>query len=186
MRVSSIIAASAMTVAGLMGTVNASKADVTYIVNATFDDTTKLTGDFVINTYGYLANWDLTTVVGTLAGYTYTPASSFIGGGNLGGNTGTYYFVGVDSPPYDGGLQLSFQNPLGSFGPDTIVGGSGGPSWENASYTSGAPPIRYIDGGVATGVPEPATWAMMVLGFAALGFAGYRGTTKGGATVAVA
>ncbi|MBN9452109.1 MAG: PEPxxWA-CTERM sorting domain-containing protein [Bosea sp.] len=27
---------------------------------------------------------------------------------------------------------------------------------------------------VATGVPEPATWAMMLLGFAGLGYAGYR------------
>ena len=27
---------------------------------------------------------------------------------------------------------------------------------------------------VASGVPEPATWAMMLIGFAGLGFAGYR------------
>jgi hypothetical protein len=27
---------------------------------------------------------------------------------------------------------------------------------------------------VSTSVPEPSTWAMMLLGFAGLGFAGYR------------
>ncbi|MGP7985334.1 PEPxxWA-CTERM sorting domain-containing protein [Rhodoblastus sp.] len=27
---------------------------------------------------------------------------------------------------------------------------------------------------VSSAVPEPATWAMMLLGFAGLGFAGYR------------
>lgn len=31
-----------------------------------------------------------------------------------------------------------------------------------------------ITGGTVTGVPEPSTWAMLVLGFAGLGFAGYR------------
>ena len=32
--------------------------------------------------------------------------------------------------------------------------------------------LRY--GGVAFAAPEPSTWAMMLLGFAGLGFAGYR------------
>ena len=31
---------------------------------------------------------------------------------------------------------------------------------------------------VASDVPEPSTWAMMVLGFAGLGFAGYRRSRK--------
>ena len=37
-------------------------------------------------------------------------------------------------------------------------------------YTSG--------GGLTLNVPEPSTWAMMVLGFAGLGFAGYRASRK--------
>lgn len=32
--------------------------------------------------------------------------------------------------------------------------------------------LDYVGGGVVT--PEPSTWAMMILGFASLGFAGYR------------
>jgi hypothetical protein len=33
-------------------------------------------------------------------------------------------------------------------------------------------------GGAAVTVPEPSTWAMMLLGFAGLGFAGYRASRK--------
>ena len=35
--------------------------------------------------------------------------------------------------------------------------------------------LREID---ASAVPEPSTWAMMLLGFAGLGFFGYRRTVK--------
>jgi hypothetical protein len=35
-----------------------------------------------------------------------------------------------------------------------------------------------------TAMPEPSTWAMMALGFAALAFAGYRGSRKGAAFAA--
>ena len=36
----------------------------------------------------------------------------------------------------------------------------------------------YVGGGITLSVPEPSTWAMMVLGFAGLGFAGYRKQRK--------
>ena len=32
----------------------------------------------------------------------------------------------------------------------------------------------FITAGFQSGVPEPSTWAMMALGFAGLGFAGFR------------
>jgi hypothetical protein len=35
-----------------------------------------------------------------------------------------------------------------------------------------------------TAVPEPSTWAMMLLGFAGLGFAGYRRSRKASAIAA--
>ncbi len=50
------------------------------------------------------------------------------------------------------------------------------PSTGVADYTS-------ADGLILT-VPEPSTWAMMILGFAGLGFAGYRKSRKAGPVVA--
>ena len=38
--------------------------------------------------------------------------------------------------------------------------------------------LDYVAAGVAVTAPEPSTWAMMVLGFAGLGFAGYRSSRK--------
>ncbi len=32
----------------------------------------------------------------------------------------------------------------------------------------------FLTAGFQSGVPEPSTWAMMVLGFAGLGYAGFR------------
>jgi PEP-CTERM motif len=42
----------------------------------------------------------------------------------------------------------------------------------------GAPAVLDVDLPLTSSVPEPSTWAMMVLGFAGLGFAGYRRTRK--------
>jgi hypothetical protein len=38
--------------------------------------------------------------------------------------------------------------------------------------------VDYVANGVAASTPEPSTWAMMLLGFAGLGFAGYRNARK--------
>jgi PEP-CTERM motif len=66
----------------------------------------------------------------------------------------------------------------------------------NIFYLGGAPgvtnSVQNPGGGLAalytadlsiTAVPEPATWAMMLLGFASLGFAGYRRARTGSATL---
>jgi hypothetical protein len=39
-------------------------------------------------------------------------------------------------------------------------------------------------GGLSVSTPEPSTWAMMVLGFTGLGFAGYRSSRKTAGVVA--
>jgi hypothetical protein len=52
-------------------------------------------------------------------------------------------------------------------------------------YGLGFDDFSFIVSTVTTnGVPEPSTWAMMLLGFAALGFAGYRRPKAAGVTVA--
>ena len=36
------------------------------------------------------------------------------------------------------------------------------------------PPFALLDGVTLTAVPEPSTWAMMLVGFSGLGYAAYR------------
>jgi len=48
---------------------------------------------------------------------------------------------------------------------------------------SGAPPFSLIDS-VSLTVPEPTTWAMLVIGFAGLGYAGLRGRRRAAMTIA--
>ena len=44
--------------------------------------------------------------------------------------------------------------------------------------------LDRVAGGVTATVPESSTWAMMLLGFAGLGFAGYRKSRKAAALAA--
>jgi hypothetical protein len=44
--------------------------------------------------------------------------------------------------------------------------------------------VDYVGNGVAASTPEPSTWAMMVLGFAGVGFVGYRKSRKAVAVAA--
>ena len=74
--------------------------------------------------------------------------------------TGTVNFAGI--APIGGGYQLELvlQN--------TIPFGGGSVAWLDGGTTG----LSY------SAVPEPSTWAMMLLGFAGLGFAGYRGAKR--------
>jgi PEP-CTERM motif len=71
-------------------------------------------------------------------------------------------------------LTLDFAAPLTDAGGDINVTGL-------ATYFTGIR-SQTIDSGtvdaVGVTVPEPSTWAMMLLGFAGLGFAGWRGRRK--------
>jgi hypothetical protein len=77
----------------------------------------------------------------------------------------------------DGGSTVVdlFSNGLG-FGPPGAVFGL-------AVVTSQTTLDYFPNAGISASTPEPSTWAMMVLGFAGLGFAGYRKARK---TVAIA
>lgn len=61
-------------------------------------------------------------------------------------------------------------NPIGSFAFTNGSGPVNGPWF--SSYTD--LPGAKIIGDIAPGVPEPSTWAMMLIGFAGLGFMAYR------------
>ncbi len=138
----------------------------TWIVNGTFDDGTALSGTFDINVYGFLDAANLTTTVGTLPGFTYTLANSYFSNGP------TY----IDfQPGYQNDLHIDFANPLLTSGsPDPIIGGyeCGG---SFSCYIPSGGTIRYLDvrtsPAFATAVPEPATWAVMLLGLGGIGYA---------------
>ena len=104
-------------------------------------------------------------------------------------STGTY--TGVSSGSISGGYQVDF---CATAGPNCAGGANGGPTPGGTasgtlaleftslpnSITLSQPVIRMqntgpdgegSDVGIPSSVPEPATWAMMVLGFGAAGFA---------------
>jgi hypothetical protein len=167
------VAGLAMVAACLLGRASDARADVVYNVSGVFNDNTSLTGYFTINQYGYIGTFDFTTASGTLSAYTYTPSTS-----NKSGCGADCIFFG--RPNYFGGLALTFENPIltvaagASFVPDSILVGSPGPSWENLNWGSAQAPVRFLVSETVTAVPEPSTWAMMILGFLGVGALAYR------------
>jgi hypothetical protein len=49
---------------------------------------------------------------------------------------------------------------------------------------AGGPPVALLSDVSLSAIPEPATWALMVLGFGGLGFAAYRRTKRSAAAFA--
>jgi hypothetical protein len=74
---------------------------------------------------------------------------------------------------FDGGLfKLSISSPLTI----TIAGGTDDyGNWYNCDNVTGS---ATLDGVITAAVPEPSTWAMMVLGFFGIGFMAYRRRDK--------
>lgn len=177
--------AGALALSGLVAPTTA-KADVVYTVNAAFNDGEHLTGTFSLNIYGYIQTMNLITTAGpSLPGNSYTIPGSSSG-------------IIPHDPPADGFfvypvsnnlgtavLQLMFDHALGDTGTYSIVGGLYGKSFEcigtNDCNTNGTlgpnksiGTVRFVTEGIATAVPEPSTWAMMIMGFAGLGFLAHR------------
>jgi hypothetical protein len=150
---------------GLAGAPAAASADTTWLVNATFTDGAPLTGTFTIDQYGYLTSANLTTGAnGAFPGYTYTLADSYVSSGDL--------FVDFQ-PGYENDLHLVFADNL-------IVGLQNNPIVDGASYECqgsfscydlGGGDTRFIGSGSANYVPEPAAWALALVGFGGLGAA---------------
>jgi hypothetical protein len=114
----------------------------------------------------------------------------------------------VTEPGETGGTSGGFAQPFSSLGPGnpfpvitllfttpSLVGYSGGPLVSLAMLQGGFA-STYVPGGdtfaLASGtltpdtltVPEPSTWALMLMGFTGLGFAGYRASRRTAAAVA--
>lgn len=89
----------------------------------------------------------------------FTPQSSHLTIGvtqsQFGLATGTPYLALYNGWDNDGGFEIKRAN---------------GDDISNGKYTLGAPSLHVM----AAAVPEPSTWAMMILGFAGVGFMTYR------------
>jgi hypothetical protein len=157
----------------LAGNMSEAKADIVWTVNGSFIGGGTVSGTFTLDVYGFLENnFSITTTAGGgFSGFTYNASDSYYSNGN--------FYVDFQ-PGYIQDLHLAFVDSLlVPSANNPISGGLGGPSYECVgSFSCYTQPsdgaYRYIGTGFASAAPEPATWAMMVLGFLGVGFLAYR------------
>jgi ABC-type phosphate transport system substrate-binding protein len=151
---------------------SAAEAAVVWDVSGTFSDGTTLTGSFSTDVYGYVQSANLVTQTkGAFTGFDYTLADSYSSSG--------LNFVDFQ-PGYTSDLHLQFADALTSPTANNPI--IDAVSYEcQGSFSCYVPSggvTRYLTGGVeedfgaAVGaVPEPATWAMLLIGFFSVGTA---------------
>jgi hypothetical protein len=163
--------------AGLVGVegMSARAAVLTYTFDPgtsfTLDNggTGDLTGSFTINppSLSFSATDDVVITGGPAAG-TYAPRENAFGTPLSYENTSASAILDVEFTP-------NLNSAPGHAALNSLVWFSlVGPPSSGSSTVSGG----------ATLIPEPSTWAMMLLGFGGLGFLGYRQTRKGQAATA--
>jgi hypothetical protein len=146
-----------------------------YALSVTFDTT--LTGNSLDN----LASFDITS---TITSFTFSDGSGLIINKsnssfdqaeistNSSGNI-VNWLVGACGSSCNIQMQTNWNSPFGFI--------PGADFSETTASFNGSFGFRSDDPETwveRTAVPEPSTWAMMVLGFAGLGFAGYRASRK--------
>jgi len=174
---SSILVAAAM----LVGAISNASAGVLYTGSGTWDS-------FASNTAFSGANksWSFSFEIDNP---TSNPSSSILDfhyslNGSLTSLSATsiQYFSAAQGGMFNltlsSGDVISFFNKLGT--PATDIGSSGHlvtGQWAVDLLSSDSQGADINGVGVVTAVPEPSTWAMMILGFGALGFFAYRRRT---------
>jgi hypothetical protein len=163
----------------------AASADIQWVVTGTFDDGSTLSGQFDVNVNDGFASFDLKTSAGPVIGaqeYASTDSTTY----NWIGET----FVEFQ-PNYTSDLHLEFTDSLyAAEANNVILTGPTGPSFEcieSYSCSSFQGPTRFLvsasavgtvvsddlgfnaNGGGGNGVPEPASWALMITGFGMAG-----------------
>jgi hypothetical protein len=136
--------------------------------------------------------WTYDNVFGAFAGGVVSTVGEVCGGAP-GGATNCWYDGAVQAydaidqfvttipgHTYNLSFQVSDNGPLTIWQPlstNGIVTGTGGNGIDILAYAgAGLPPPGSV--------PEPSTWAMLLLGFAGLGFVGYRRAARGHAALA--
>ena len=87
-----------------------------------------------------------------------------------GGASGTLSFTGVPGPDEDFG-RLGIVSNDGETLASVVVTTAAGESFKEFKQ------VQFSGAGLTPSIPEPSTWAMMLLGFVGLGYAGYRRAT---------
>jgi hypothetical protein len=161
----------------LSAPVQASVIDWT-LEGVTFDDGGTASGTFSVDTStGYLVSYAITTTPGsTLGGKVYDPSTAPAVGYDLYGPNSFLLFWGTGATY----ITLQFLNPLTSGGIDPIVTGYDSITNSGSFECNNCAPFRVVTAGEATSlpVPEAPAWTMMLVGFAGLGFVGYRSTRR--------
>jgi hypothetical protein len=110
-----------------------------------------------------------------------------IGVNNGTSNQGTFAFVVYDSLDADGGLAIAGLE-ITATGVQIYTGSEAAPIFSPGRYlveTVGTGDEAFVVVTAATpAVPEPSTWAMMLIGFAGLAYAGHRASRKSAAVAA--
>jgi hypothetical protein len=172
---------------------NTASADIIYLVNLLLDGGSvrgSVTTDgsigtlftFNIDAFNLTLNDGTGTATMTLG----VNASTFISGGSVTATptellfnfntSGTFWNFNTTTTPLGCPPQLSIRTSGGS----ACNGASGTGIFLSAVLPQGSN-ISMSESGskvIGTLIPEPSTWAMMLLGFAGLGFVGYRRTRR--------
>jgi hypothetical protein len=145
----------------------AASANTEWLVNATFDDSTSLSGTFVVDAYGYVVSANLQTETnGVFTAFDYTTTDSYVATG-----VSIPYYIDFQ-PGYQSDLHVVFADALtvGTADNSIVIDPASYECQGSFScYDLGGGNTRFIESGSAVAVPEPAAWALLLAGFAGLG-----------------
>jgi hypothetical protein len=146
-----------------------------------FDYTGTMSGNLILttsNTLDAVGGFDITAISGTFGG---DPITSLVSNPNQ-PNSSTSSTFTWDNVLFPSGVRafdrfgVAFTTADGTFNVfDAIADGSGGTVATPYGLIVGATGVETFGTGTLTAaVPEPSTWAMMILGFLGVGFLAYR------------
>jgi hypothetical protein len=138
-----------------------------------------LSGTFTgtVNSNGFIELADLSN---------FSDTFEYVGGSmDYGYLTSLSFFSFKAQSPIDAG-SLDFKNQVflssdvcvGAIAAFGVCGGTGSLGAVHGLYFTNEAPVITLVSSITSGVPEPSTWAMMLLGFAGLGFMAYRRKNK--------